>query len=146
MAIGSDILNLEKRLDAAIYAAMETDVAEAVRDEMSRNLESYTYTRSRGPMGMGVRDRRNFDAKVEQTGNTTILTVRDVAKFQGGQRSGKSLAEVVETGDPAYKMPGPRPFFAPTQEKMDAGAAEKALMDGLKRRGFDGVDNYFSFG
>lgn len=145
MAIGSDILNLEKRLDAAIYAAMETDVAEAVRDEMSRNLESYTYTRSRGPMGMGVRDRRNFDAKVEQTGNTTILTVRDVAKFQGSQGS-ISLAEVVETGDPAYKMPGPRPFLAPTQERMDAGAAGKTLLDGLKKRGFDGVDNYFSFG
>ncbi len=131
-----DIRRFGQRLAAAIFAAMETDVAEAVRDEMSRNLESYTYTRSRGPMGMGVRDKRNFDAKVEQTGDTTPLRLRDVAKFQGWPGGGKSLAEVVETGDPAYKMPEPRPFLAPTQEVMDSGGAEAALSVGLRKRGF----------
>ena len=132
-----DLFTFEKRLDAAILSTMETDVAEVVREEMSRHLESYEYRRSRGPTGMGVRDKRNFDAKAEQFGDTTTLIVRDIAKFQSpNQGSGKTLAVVIETGDPKYKMPGPRPFLMPTQEIMDAGAAEAALAQGLKKRGF----------
>ncbi len=135
MAENSSIAAFAKKLDLAIFATMQDDVAETVRETMSRFLESYDYVKSRGPHGMGVRDRRNFDAKVEQAGDVTTLRVTDVAKFQSGVQGSKSLAMVVETGDRAYKMPGPRPFLAPTQKDMNTGAAEKALHDGLKKRG-----------
>ncbi len=138
MGINEDILNIETRLDAAILSAMEVEVAETIREEMSRYLESYVYRRSRGPSGMGVRDKRNFDAKTEQSGDTTTLTVTDIARFQStNQGSGKSLAVVVETGEPGFHMPGPRPFLAPTQDEMDQGKAQAALINGLKNRGFE---------
>lgn len=137
MGIDADILDFEIRLNEAILSTMEGEVAETIRSEMSRNLESYVFRRSRGPNGMGVRDKRNFDARAEQSVDTTTLTVRDIAKFQSSnQGSGKSLSVVVETGEPGFHMPGPRPFMGPTQEKMDAGAAEAALMNGLEKRGF----------
>jgi len=136
MGIGEDIATFSAKLDAAIYSVMEIDVADAVKEEMSKHLESYTYTRSRGPSGGGVRDKRNFHAYTEQSGDTTTLKVRDEAPFQHTPRGRKSLAKVVETGDPSYKMPGPRPFLAPTQEEMDKGTARTTVFNGLKNRGF----------
>lgn len=136
MGLRSEIAEFEARLDAAIVHILELDVAEIIKNEMSVKLESYTYTMSRGPNGGGVRDKRNFKARTEQSGDTTILIVTDEAPFQTPNKSGKSLAEAVETGDPSFRMPGPRPFLEPTQEIMDSGLAQAAVEQGLRTRGF----------
>lgn len=136
MGAGLDIATFKAKLDTDMYSIMETDVADAVKEEMSKNLESYTYKWSRGPNGGGVRDKRNFRARVEQNGDRTILNVKDEAPFQHRTSSGKSLAKVVETGDPAFHMPGPRPFIKPTQETMDDGTARSTIMQGLRARGY----------
>lgn len=135
MGLAEDIALFTAKLDSAIYETLATDVADVIKDEMSKNLESYTYTRSRGPSGGGVRDQRNFRENVAQVGDATVLNVTDVADFQTPGHGG-SLAEAVETGDRTYRMPGPRPFIAPTQQKMDGGAGEREVADGLSRRGF----------
>jgi len=115
---------------------MKNEVAEAIRVEMSKQIEQYTFTRSRGRNGTGVRDVRNFESTVEQSGDATVLRVQDIARFQSSSQGSKTLAEVVETGDPAFRMPGPRPFLEPTQREMDDGIAEKIVEEGLKKRGF----------
>lgn len=146
MSLEADLAAFSVKLNNAIRETLETDVAEVIRDEMSKNIESYTFTQSRGPTGLGVRDRRNFKATVDFSGDyaavaalgmndTFILRVTDVAKFQSGANPGVSLAEAVEEGDPRFHLYQARPFIAPTQMLMDYGLAEAELADGLKKRG-----------
>lgn len=140
MALEKDIALFSARLDAAIAETLENDVAEAIKDEMSEHLESYEYTRSRGPLGGGVRDRRNFTQTLEADTKAIIgafvLQVKDEAEFQTDEYRGISLAEAVETGSSAYRMPRPRPFLMPTQETMINGAADELIANGLAKRGF----------
>lgn len=135
MGIEADIANIKTKIDKTIFEVLYIDVATAIRDEMSRHLESYTYTRSRGPKGWGVRDRRNFDEKVEQDGDKTVLKVTDIAEYQDNVFAAISLAEAVESGAKSLRMPYPRPFLAPTQQIMDSGEAERVFADGLRGRG-----------
>lgn len=148
MGIQAELLLFEQRLNKAIVNTLETDVAEEIRDEMSENIEKYTFTHSRGPTGGGVRDRRNFKSEVLDSGSFAaaasalggmdvyILRVTDVAPFQSDARIDKSLAEVVEEGDTRYRINMARPFIAPTQMVMDYGLAEVKVADGLRSRGF----------
>ena len=148
MGIVSDISLFALKLDSAIKDIIETDLANEIRDEMSTNIESYSFTRSRGPSGMGVRDKRNFKAEVLDSGSFSaaasalggsdvyILRVTDIAPFQSDARIDKSLAEVVEEGDERYRIYMARPFIAPTQMVMDNGLADAVVASGLRSRGF----------
>lgn len=136
MAFDLEIAQLSAKIDTAIVRAMEHEVADNVKAEMSKQIEQYTFTQSRGPHGMGVRDIRNFKATVDQNGDTTTLRVMDIAPFQSSQPRNKYLANVVETGDKTYKMPGPRPFMGPAEQEMGGGLFALALKKGLQKQGF----------
>ena len=136
MSLEKDIAIFLGKLDDAIKDTLEKDVADEIKDEMSKNIEQYEFTRSRGSNGFGVRDKRNYKEVVEGENGTYILQVRDEAPFQAYTRTDKSLAEVVEQGDERYHIYYARPFIAPTQMVMDYGVAEVTLADGLRKRGF----------
>ena len=146
MNISKDILAFEAKLKAAIKSTLENELANEIKDEMSENIEKYEFTRSRGPSGMGVRDKRNFKTTIEDSGDYAsitalgiedmyILRVTDIAKFQSDVKKDKSLAEVVEDGDERYRMHMARPFIAPTQQNMDYGTAEAVVAEGLRKHG-----------
>jgi hypothetical protein len=146
MSLATDLAAFELKLNKALRKTLETDLAESIRDEMSKSIERYTFTQSRGPNGGGVRDRRNFKEELLESSNfgavsalgmddTYILRVTDVAKFQSDAKIDKSLAEVVEEGDTRYRIYEARPFVAPTQMLMDNGLAEAVIADGLRGRG-----------
>lgn len=146
MSISKDIIAFETKLNSAIKDVLENDLTEAIRDEMSSNIEKYTFTRSRGPSGFGVRDKRNFKATIESSDDYPtigalgiedmyILRVTDTAKFQSDAKRDKSLAEVVEEGDERYRIYEARPFIAPTQMVMDYGTAEAVIAEGLRKHG-----------
>lgn len=136
MGLTEDLAYISIKLDNAIRETMEREVADETKEEMSRQIEQYTFVRSRGPNGMGVRDKRNFRETVDQHGDTTILRVMDVAPFQSSTPRNKLLANVVETGDTAYRMPYPRPFMGPAEEQMGNGLFAETLKIGLQNRGF----------
>ena len=146
MGLDADIIAFDHKLRSAIKSTLENELAEAIRGYMSENIERYSFVKSRGPSGMGVRDKRNFTSEVLDSGDfasitalgiddTYILRVTDVAKFQSAARIDKSLAEAVEEGDERYNLHMARPFIAPTQMIMDYGEAEAVLADGLRARG-----------
>lgn len=140
--IYSELLNKAR---AAAADAMEHEVAEEVKDIMEEQTELQVYSyeasamamRTRRVDGGGLGDRRNMLHSVEPGEGGVLLTVQDAAPFQDGVSRGVSLAHVVETGDPAFRQPCPRPFVAGTEaEAVASGRAYTALMDGLKRNGF----------
>lgn len=134
MSILFDFEAVLTRIRSAVVSTLETDVADAARDALSEKLGGYDFPYSRG--SGGLTDPRNFEATVDDAGDEITLTVRDVAPFQRPTNGGKSLAEVVISGDPHYMgSAGSRPFMDEAQEALDAGRAEEALRQGLRRRG-----------
>lgn len=125
-----DITLLSKRIDAAVKQSLENDVAPIIKDEMSAQLGRFTFPRSRGAGGLS--DPENFNAVAEQAGQDEfILTLTDDAPFQSYTSGGITLAEVVEEGAAEFRMPGPRPFMANTEENIDIGRVEQALNSGI---------------
>ena len=134
MSILSDYEVALARVKSAVVSTLETDVADAARDALSEKLGGYDFPYSRG--SGGLTDPRNFEATVDDAGDKITLTVRDIAPFQRPTNGGKSLSEAVISGDPRYMgSTGPRPFMDEAQEALDAGRAEEALRQGLRRRG-----------
>ena len=154
------------KLDKAIENALRNEVAEVVKGALADAAISEVYNAyepeflsRRDPVhgggnttaskaGGGITDTANMH--VEAVGNT--LTVSDDAPYQqlwGGTRpSSPRLAEAIATGDARFHMEkaGPRPFHETAKRKaIDSGEAEKALIAGLKRQGFDVTGLEFEF-
>lgn len=139
VSIEADIAAFNARLDAAIENTMQTDVLDAAKAEIVNQLNSYTWTMSRGPEtgSEGLRDREQMVGSVWQNGDEIILEITDEADFQtGALNAGDTLDEVVTRGDAAYRMPRPRPFMGPAEDALGQGAFEQALEKGLRERGF----------
>ena len=152
------------KLESAIENALKNEVAEVVKGALAQAAieevyDTYTpeFLSRRDPVhgggiagrtGGGITDTRMMH--VEAVGN--MLTVSDDAPYQqlwGGTRpTTPRLAEAIATGDPRFHMEnaGPRPFHEKAKRKViDSGDAEKALIAGLKRQGFDVTGLEFEF-
>lgn len=146
------------KLESAIENALKNEVAEVVKGALAQAAIEEVYDAydpeflsRRDPIhgatnkwlktsGGGITDKNQMH--VEAVGNT--LTVSDDAPYQqlwGGTRpSSPRLAEAIATGDPRFHMEkaGPRPFHEKAKRKViDSGAAEQALIAGLRRQGID---------
>lgn len=139
--IYNELLN---KVRAAAADAMDNEVASEVKDIMQEQTEYQVYSYDASAMAMrtrrvdngGLGDRRNMLHDVVSGPNEVVLTLWDAAPFQDGVSRVVSLAQVVETGDSAFRQPYPRPFIAGTQqEAVASGRAYRALMNGLKRNG-----------
>lgn len=131
---------LQQKLETAVDQALESEVAETVKDIMEEKLESVVYSYQATPEAMAVRryangglqSRENMNSRVEES---HTLVVENVAPLQGTP-TGRALSDVVNDGDSNYRQPGPRPFVTETEtEAISSGRALSALMNGLKMRG-----------
>lgn len=140
MGIEADLASFKSRLFVAIENTMQTNVLDAAKTEIFDILNDYKWTKSRGPAigSEGLRDREQMLGSTERINNQVVLEITDDADFQNGEplNDGDTLDEVVTRGDKAYRMPEPRPFMQPAEEKMGEGTFEKALAAGLRERGF----------
>ena len=118
--IAADIAAIERRIDAAVRGALNGPILDTAKDDISQMLRQYTFPYSRGPGGLS--DPVNFHGNVGGGGDRFELVVTDDAPFQNGGGAAGDLADVVETGDLAYRMPGPRPFMEPADQLLGTQA------------------------
>lgn len=135
MSVLQEYRAIMARLEMAVDDALETEVAEAARTEMSRQVHERVYDvytpqdpATRRMDSGGLSDVRNYDARVE-AGH--MLTVENNTPMQ--HPDGSNLVEIVEEGRKSYHMPFPRPFVREAEQEVNAGWA---LAQGLRRGGF----------
>ena len=128
----TDIALLKSRLEDAVRSALDF-VAEDVKREMGQQLAGFSFPRSRGSGGLS--DPGNFDHQITGSGDSFTLTVRDMAPLQSGGGAAGDLGDAVESGDPAYRMPGTRPFYQNTENAVSS-RLDAVLENGLKTQGF----------
>lgn len=135
MSVLQEYMAIMARLEMAVDDALDTEVAEAARTEMSRQVHERVYDAytpqdpaTRRMDSGGLSDVRNYDARVE-AGH--MLTVENNTPMQ--HPDGGNLTEIVEQGRTAYRMPFPRPFVEAAEQAVNAGWA---LAQGLRRNGF----------
>lgn len=143
MGISGSIAEFSAKLDAAIDAVMQNEVAEGAKKALHQSAQSevYSYTPQfysrRGAAG-GIADTANMN--VSYGGNT--LTITDDAPWQqlwGGKVPGERLAEAIASGASRYNFhrAGPRPFHEKAEQDYGgSGQFGRDLMSGLYARGF----------
>ena len=131
MSILGDFRGILTKIDTVVEDALAHEVTDTARAAVVDALGAYSFPHSRGTAG-GLSDPGSLTVTVDKVGDMATLTLTDDARGQGGA---DGLAVAVETGDAAWRMPGPRPFLADAQAVLDAGAARDAVRDGLGRWG-----------
>lgn len=145
MSLESEFSAYLARLYTAAYDTLNTDVADVIKEEMSRHVHEDVYdayeplVNKRREDSGGLSDVRNYSAqvKVEAAGEME-LSVKNETPFQTGAdvQSGMTLSEVVQSGAENFRMPFPREYVEKTQEDVDAGMGALAFIYGIRRRGF----------
>ena len=135
MSVLSEYLNVIARLKRAIDESLETDVANAVKEEMSQKVHDEVYDAyaplypdSRREDRGGLSSVFNYDSRVEP-GHLLIVENNTPAQHP----TALPLTEIVEEGLKEYHMPFARPFVELTEKSVNA---EDALTEGLHLRGF----------
>lgn len=135
MSVLSEYLSVIAKLERAIDESLETDVANAVKEEMSQKVhdevyDAYTplYPDSRREDRGGLSSVFNYDSHVEP-GHLLIVENNTLAQHP----TELPLTEIVEEGLKEYRMPFARPFVELTEKSVNA---EDALTEGLHLRGF----------
>lgn len=145
MRLESEFSAYLARLYTAAYDTLNTDVADVIKEEMSRHVHGDVYDAytpvvdERRKDAGGLSDVRNFSAQVKvETGSEMELQVKNETPFQtgGDTQSGMTLSEVVQSGAENFNMPFPREYVEKTQEDVDAGLGALAFIYGIRRRGF----------
>lgn len=134
---------LTARVEHAVDAALDHEVAEAVKDVMEACAQEDVYAYQASPQAMATRrdtsgglgDRQFMQHSVEPD---HVLIVEDTAPFQHETNGAYALSEVVEKGIRGYRQPGPRPFIGHTEEEaISSGRALDALRKGMRRQGIE---------
>lgn len=130
---------IKVKIDEAITQAlvsMVRPIADSLEESAYRNV--YTYQAS--PMAMDSR-RYSFLNIAEHTAvnidkSTHTLTMTTKVTLQSGFNDDE--VNIVESGDPTFRQPGPRPFMDQGLETYVAsGAADVELARALYNAGFD---------
>lgn len=166
MSVTSEFQMMMKRAWNAIDEALLNGVGEAAKDVMQQMIYDNVYEYPASYWAMikrryddgGLGDKRNMIATVNDVGAAGRTHELQVENFAGLQDYGPNmrgpgigmgpqpaaghyaarLDEIVETGDPAYRQPGPRPFYKDTEQFLiSSGVAENEIVSGLVSAGFE---------
>ena len=140
----SSLKEMEKYIQDEINKSLKNDVAPVVKEVMSAEVQNTVYSvyepkrYERRYDNYGLGDTRNMEFPKVENGK---LEVSNNTPFKGKNYSGKSLTEVVVTGegytyDYPYEYNQPRDFIEATREDLiQTQAHTKALVNGLKKSG-----------
>ena len=144
MSLESEFSSYLARLHSAVYDTLNTDVADAIKEELSKHVHEDVYDvyepmidRRREDAG-GLSDVRNYSTQIKSDAGGMELQIKNETPFQKGAdvQSGMTLSEVVQSGAENFRMPFPREYVEKTQEDVDAGIGALAFIYGIRRRGF----------
>lgn len=144
MSLESEFSSYLARLHSAVYDTLNTDVADAIEEELSKHIREDVYDayepmidRRREDAG-GLSDVRNYSAQIKSDAGGMELQIKNETPFQtgGATQSGMTLSEVVQSGAENFHMPFPREYVERTQEDVDAGVCALAFIHGMRSRGF----------
>lgn len=137
-------------IDAGLLKA-----GEAAQDVLQKVMDENVYSYAASPYAMykrrkeagGLKDKGNIIATVIDVGTagrTHELQVEDFAGLQDWGPSIRSagaaerLDQIIETGDPSYRQPGPRPFYKDAEKQLvDGGIVEGEIAGALMDAGFE---------
>lgn len=166
MSVTAEFKAMVERAWDAIDYALAGNIAEGVKDILQETIFKNVYAYPASVWAMekrryddgGLGERENMIATVidiGSAGRTDELQVESFAGFQdigpnfrGGfvgigpefntGSIGARLDEVVETGDPTWRQPYPRPFYKEAEKKLvDSGYIERELRYRLVYAGFE---------
>lgn len=165
MSVTAEFQAMMNRAWNVIDAALANEVGEAAKDVLQETIYQNVYSyqpsvwaemKRRYDSG-GLGDRNNMIASVNDVGTAGRTHELQVQTFAGLQDYGPNfrggfigigpsmptgglghLDEIVETGDPSYRQPGPRPFYADAEKMLvNSGIVEGELAAALLRAGFE---------
>lgn len=166
MSVTAEFTAMMNRAWDAIDAGL-LKAGEAAQDVLQKVMDENVYSYQASPYAMykrrkdagGLKDKGNIIATVidvGSSGRTHELQVEDFAGLQdyGPNFRGPSvntfgpspaaghyaarLDKIVETGDPSYRQPGPRPFYKDAEKQLvDGGIAEGEIAGALIAAGFE---------
>lgn len=166
MSVTMEFKNMMNRAWNAIDEALLTGVGESAKDVMQQMIYDRVYSYPASEWALykrryddgGLGDKENMIASVKDVGSSGRTHELQVENFAGLQDYGPNfrgvfigigpspapghyaarLDEIVETGDPAYRQPYPRPFYAATEKFLvDSGIVENEIKSGLIMAGFE---------
>lgn len=119
-------------LQAAVTDALAGPLTDGLKQEIRRQAKARVYAYAGGGYRRGlIGDPVNLEAESDQT----ELRIRNVT-VQQGSAGRLSETNFVESGDPAYHQPGPRPFMDEALQEYAYGKAQDDLAAALRARGF----------
>lgn len=119
-------------LQAAVTDALAGPLTDGLKQEIRRQAKARVYAYAGGGCRRGlIGDPVNLEAESDQT----ELRIRNVT-VQQGSAGRLSETNFVESGDPAYHQPGPRPFMDEALQEYAYGKAQDDLAAALRARGF----------
>ena len=140
----SSLKEMEKYIQDKINQSLKDDVAPVVKEIMSAEVQNTVYSvyepkrYERRYDNGGLMSENNMKAIPIKDG---VIAISNETPFNGKNYSGKSLTEVVVTGegytyDYPYEYNQPRDFIEATREDLiQTQAHTKALINGLKKSG-----------
>lgn len=135
---------LEKYINANLKQVLADDVGKGVvRPKIKENIQTEVYDKYEQPV---VYERRKDDGGLTDDDNITVTMVDDntVSIESSRMDDGRNVGLVVETGEGynedwyfPYTHKG-RPYMQKTKDDlMSDGSVKRALVQGMKRKGFD---------
>lgn len=134
----NDLTSLFAYVEKVKKNAMETEVANQVKETLSENVitEVYDqYTPSRYKRTGGLYQEGNMESKMIDEDTLSVRSTR--------QEGSRDIVQIIESGKGYYSRSldeeiGPRPFHEKTaQELREKDLVERALIKGMKKQGID---------
>lgn len=165
MSVTAEFTAMMNRAWNAIDAGL-LKAGEAAQDVLQKVMDENVYSYQASPYAMykrrkdagGLKDKGNIIATVIDVGSSGRTHELQVEDFAGLQDYGPNfrgshigigpspaaghyaarLDEIVETGDPSYRQPGPRPFYKDAEKQLvDGGIVEGEIAGALIAAGFE---------
>lgn len=142
----SSLKEMEKYIQDEINKSLKNDVAPVVKEVMSAEVQNTVYSVYEPKMykrrynNGGLMSENNMNDTLIKDG---VIAVSNDTPFNGKNYSGKTLTEVVVTGegytyDYPYEYNQPRDFIEATRKDLiQTQAHTKALVNGLKKSGVE---------
>jgi len=144
-----DLNSLLNAVKKQVKEVAQDEVSKEIKNTMKKHIESDVYNKytptyyDRRRENDGLLDESNINVNVKDNGNgVSIVTTNETTgneAYSTANLVGEYIVETIETGE-GYnwkRHPEARPFIENTVKELQDGALEKALKDGLKKRGID---------
>ena len=130
-------------IDSALLYGLQEEAKPVIKDVLGKNVYSYGATpwamKTRRYDNGGLYDAENniISSVIDVDDSTHELNMEDIAGFQHPAPA-ERLDEVIESGNPNYRQPYPRPFYKDIETQLvKSGIASRQIRYELIWAGFE---------